>query len=98
MHESLLRFQIDIVHILTNNTKTITYNSKFSIEGKPTPQVVKMGLVNDSLFFKAYILCKIRFNLFDNNKVSVLFIFLFKSQDPEIKPECISVSLAQATH
>lgn len=57
-----------------------------------------MGLVNDSLFFKAYILCKIRFKLFDNSKVSVLFIFLFKSQDPEIKPECISVSLAQATH
>ena len=86
------------MHILTNNIKTITYNSKFNIEGKPKPQVVKMGLVNDSLFFKAYILCKIRFKLFDNNKVSVLFIFLFKSQDPEIKPECISVSLAQATH
>lgn len=84
MHESLLRFQIDIVHILTNNIKTITYNSKFSIEGKPTPQVVKMGLVNDSLFFKAYILCKIRFKLFDNNKVSVLFIFLFSHKTQKL--------------
>lgn len=54
-----------------------------------------MALVNDSLLFKPYILCKIRFKLFDNSKVSVLFIFLFKSQEPEIKPECISVSLSK---